>query len=153
MVQLHGTPEITMPLTLEQAQTIVRVGLAHARAAGMKPLCLIVLDARAAVIASAMEDGASLGRFDIARAKASGALAFNLGSRKLEEMAIGRPHFFAGVAPVIAHGIIPVAGGVLIKESTGAVIGAVGCSGDTSDKDEEAATAGIVATGLLADGG
>ena len=100
-------------ITLEQAQQMISVALAHGRAAGMKPLTVVVLDARAAVVASASEDGSSLKRFEIARGKASGALAFNVGSRGLGVMAVQRPHFFAGAAHVV-DGMIPVAGGVLI---------------------------------------
>ena len=139
-------------LNLQTAQAMVTVALAHGRAAGMRPLTVVVLDARAAVVAVASEDGSSLKRFEIARGKASGALAFNVGSRALGAMAVERPHFFAGAAHV-AGGLIPVAGGVLIKGPGGAVLGAVGVSGDNSDNDEAAAVAGIVAAGLLADGG
>jgi uncharacterized protein GlcG (DUF336 family) len=49
--------------------------------------------------------------------------------------------------------LVPVAGGVLIRNKENLVLGAVGVSGDTSDNDETAAVAGIVAAGLLADGG
>jgi uncharacterized protein GlcG (DUF336 family) len=42
---------------------------------------------------------------------------------------------------------------VLIRDPHGAVIGAVGVTGDTSDNDEAAALAGIAATGLKADPG
>src|SRR4051812_34599929 len=114
-----------MPLTLAVAQTIIREALAHARRNGFKPLSAVVLDGRGAVIAAASEDGTSLKRFEIARGKASGSLAFNIGSRKLGEMAAERPHFFAGVAHVI-DGLVPVAGGVLMKDETGAVLGVVG---------------------------
>jgi len=82
----------------------------------------------------------------------SGALAFNVGSRKLGEMAVERPHFFAGAAQVVG-GLVPVAGGVLTRDANAAVIGAVGVSGDNSDNDEAAAIAGIAAAGLTADGG
>ena len=67
-------------------------------------------------------------------------------------MAAERPHFFAGAAHAVG-GMIPVAGGVLIKDASGAVIGAVGVSGDTSDNDEAAALAGIAAAGFVGDGG
>jgi len=43
-----------------------------------------------------------------------------------------------------------VPGGVLIKNADGAVLGAVGISGDTSDKDEVCAVAGIEAAELRA---
>jgi len=113
---------------------------------------VVVLDQRGVVIAAASEDGTSLGRFEIARSKASGSLAFNLGSRKLGEMAVDRPHFFAAAAHAV-NGMIPVAGGVLIKDASGSVLGAVGISGDTSDNDEAAALAGIAAAGFVGDGG
>ena len=141
-----------MSLTLDSAQTIVREALAFARSQKFKPLSVVVLDGRAAVIAAASEDGTSLKRFEIAKGKAAGALAFNLGSRKLGVMAVERPHFFAGAAHAVG-GLVPVAGGVLIRDAKGVVIGAAGISGDTSDNDEAAAVAGIVAAGFAADGG
>lgn len=142
-----------MPFTLAVAQSIVRDTLAHARQANFKPLCVVILDQRGAVTAVASEDGTSLRRFEIAKAKAHGALAFNVGSRKLGEMAVERPHFVAGAVAAIGGGLVPVPGGVLIKNAGGAVIGAVGVSGDTSDNDEAAAVAAITAAGLVADGG
>ena len=141
-----------MSLTLSTAQSIVRDALAHARGANFKPLAIVVLDARGAVTAAASEDGTSLKRHDVAIGKARGALAFNVGSRKLGDMAVERPHFLAGVAHAIGA-VVPVAGGVLIRDAQGAVIGVVGVSGDTSDNDEAAAVAGIKASGLVADGG
>lgn len=142
-----------MPLTLAQAQTIVAEALALGRAQNLRPLTVVVLDARGAVIAAASEDGSSLDRFHVAKAKARGALAFNLGSRAVEKIALDRPHFFAGVAPMIEGGVVPVAGGVLIRAGDRAVLGAVGVSGDTSDQDEAAGLAGIAAAGLIGDGG
>jgi uncharacterized protein GlcG (DUF336 family) len=44
-------------------------------------------------------------------------------------------------------------GGVLIRNAGGDIIGAVGISGDTSDKDEACAIAGVDAAGLKADPG
>ncbi len=142
-----------MTLTLSKAQTIVQSALAHARDAGFRPLSVVVLDARGAVIAAASEDGTSLRRFEVAKGKADGALAFNLGSRALGVMAVDRPHFFAGAAHAVGGGLVPVAGGVLVRDAGGAVIGVVGVSGDTSDNDEAAAVAGIAAAGLTPDGG
>jgi uncharacterized protein GlcG (DUF336 family) len=140
-------------LTLQTAQIIVAQALAHARRAGLKPLSLVVLDARSAVIAAASEDGTSLKRFEVARGKAEGALAFGIGSRAIGVMAVDRPHFLAGAAHAVGCGLVPVAGGVLIRDAAGRIIGAVGVSGDTSDADEAAAAAGIAAAELTADGG
>ena len=78
-----------MTLTLSLAQTIVESGLVHARQAKFRPLCIVVLDARAAVIATTSADGTSLKRFEIAQGKAQGALAFNVSSRALGVMAAG----------------------------------------------------------------
>ena len=41
----------------------------------------------------------------------------------------------------------------MIRNSDGQIVGAVGISGDTSDRDEECAISGIEAAGLNADAG
>jgi uncharacterized protein GlcG (DUF336 family) len=142
-----------MTLTLSTANTIITATLAHAKSANFKPLGIVVLDSRATVKAASIADGSSLARFDIACGKARGALAFNMGTRGLEKLAKDRPHFFAGAVSVLNSGLIPVPGGVLIKDKDGTILGAVGVSGDTSDNDEIAALAGITAAGLVGDGG
>jgi uncharacterized protein GlcG (DUF336 family) len=139
-------------LTLAAADTIIKAGLAHAREKNMKPLGIVVLDARGAVKTYGAEDGTSLKRYEIAHGKAHGALAFGIGSRTLGKMAIERPHFVAAATQAVGT-LIPVAGGVLVKNAAGTVIGAVGVSGDTSDNDEAAALAGIAAAKLVGDGG
>ena len=140
-------------LTLRKAQTIVRTALATARAGNMKPLAVIVLDGRGAIIAAAAEDGTSLNRMDIAAGKARGALGLGMGSRSLEKAAKERPHFITAATHALAGRLVPVAGGVLIRDRKGVICGVVGVSGDTSDNDEAAASAGIAAAGLVADGG
>jgi uncharacterized protein GlcG (DUF336 family) len=142
-----------MSLTLASAETIIAAALRHASGANFKPLGIVVLDARGTVKAASIADGSSLGRFDIARGKAHGALAFNMGTRAIEKLAKDRPHFFAGAISAIAGGIVPVPGGILVKDANGSVLGAVGVSGDTSDNDELAALAGVAASGLVGDGG
>ena len=140
-------------LTLAQAQATITHALAHARESKFRPLCVVVLDARGAVVASASEDGSSLKRFQVASAKAQGSLAFNMNSRALEKLALDRPHFVAGAIAAVGGTLIAVAGGVIIRDADKQVIGVVGVSGDTSDNDEIAAIAGAMAAGLLADGG
>ncbi len=142
-----------MTLPLSAANTIITAALAHAKTASFKPLGIVVLDARGTVKAASVADGSSLARFDIAQGKAKGALAFNMGTRGLEKLAKDRPHFFAGALSAIEGGAVPVPGGVLVKDKDGAILGAVGVSGDTSDNDEIAALAGITAAGLTGDGG
>jgi uncharacterized protein GlcG (DUF336 family) len=142
-----------MPLTLTTAQTIIAKTLDHAKQANFKALGVVVLDTRGTVVAAAIQDGSSLSRFDIARAKARGCMYFNMGSRGIEKLAKDRPHFLNGALASVEGGIVPVPGGVLIKSVEGQILGAVGVSGDTSDNDELAAIAGIQAAGLVADGG
>ena len=48
------------------------------------------------------------------------------------------------------HGLIPAAGGNIVKGADGIAIGAVGVTGDTSDNDEICTLAGIAAAGLTA---
>ena len=140
-------------MKLEVAQKILSATLAHGRGRSMQPLAVAVLDARGALKAFAAEDGTSLKRAEIATGKAAGALAMGLGSRTLGTMAADRPHFVAAVTHAVGGLLIPVAGGVLIRDGAGALVGAVGISGDTSDNDEAAAVAGIQAAGLKADPG
>jgi len=140
-------------LTLRKAQTILKTALAVARAQSMKPLAVIVLDARGALIAAAAEDGTSLNRMDIATGKARGALGLGMGSRAIEKSARERPHFIAAATHALGGQLVPVGGGVLIRDKKGAIHGVVGVSGDTSDNDERVAAEGIAAAGLVADGG
>ncbi len=139
-------------LTLVAAQTIITAALAEARAKKMKPLGIAVLDARGALKAYGAEEGTSLARAAIAEGKAYGALGMGLGSRTIAKMAAERPHFIAAATHAVRK-LIPVAGGVLIKDQAGKIIGAVGVSGDISDNDEIAALAGIKAAKLIGDPG
>ena len=134
-------------ISLEQAQTIVSKALEEGRAIGLKPLSVAVLDAGGHLVAFAREDASSTLRPQIAVAKASGALALGVSSRVIGVMAIERPTFINAAASLNASGIVPAAGGLLIK-SGNEIIGAVGVTGDHSDNDEKCAAAGIIAAGL-----
>ncbi len=139
-------------LTLRAAQEILTVALKAARDRNLKPLAVVVYDARGALKAFAAEDGTSLRRAEIAMGKAQGALAFGLGSRALATRAAEQPSFIAA-ATLAVGGLVPAAGGVLIRDKDGDLVGAVGVSGDTSDQDEIAAVAGIEAAGLVPETG
>ncbi|MFU0504915.1 GlcG/HbpS family heme-binding protein [Pseudaminobacter sp. NGMCC 1.201702] len=140
-------------LTLDKANEIIGAALAKAGELILKPLGVAVLDAGGHLVAFQRQDGASLLRHQMASGKAFGALAIGMGSRKLDAFARERPHLMAGVSDVSGGRIVPVPGGVLVKNAEGDIIGAVGISGDTSDNDEAAAIAGIEAAGFAADGG
>ena len=142
-----------MSLTLSVAQTIVTAALSEARRHSFKPMAVVVLDIRGEYKALAAEDGTSLRRTGIAHAKAYGALALGMGSRGIAKRAEAQPTFVAAATHVAGGMLVPVPGGVLIQDQAGALLGAVGVSGDTSDNDEVAALAGIAAAGLQADAG
>lgn len=137
-------------MNLETAQTLVTQTLSAARQRGFKPLAVVALDARGAIRALATEDGISTKRAEIALGKAHGAIAMGLGTR---ELAKRPPHFLAAVTHAVGGLLVPVPGGVLVRDSKGELLGAVGVSGETSDNDEAVAVAGIESMGLTADPG
>ena len=145
-----------MSLTLQQATTIVETALRTGRETNCAPLAVAVLDAGGHLKAFAREDGAGIVRPQIAVGKAWGALGMGLGSRTLARRVAEQPQqqaFFAALNAMSEGKVVPAAGGVLIRDGAGAVLGAVGISGDVSDKDEACALAGIAAARLVADPG
>jgi uncharacterized protein GlcG (DUF336 family) len=139
-----------MSVTLAQAATIVDAALNKGRETGCAPLTVAVLDAGGHLVAFKREDRSGILRYDIAYGKAWGALGMGFGSRELGDRAAKNQVFFGVLATVSQGRLVPVPGGVLVKNGSGAVLGAVGISGDTSDKDEVCAVAGIEAAGLKA---
>jgi uncharacterized protein GlcG (DUF336 family) len=139
-------------LTLDIARKILEVALAKSAEKKLKPLCVMVLDARGCIKISAAQDGTSLLRSEIAHGKAYGALALGMGSRALFQRAQEQAYFIGAVNTLAQGRMVPVPGGVLIQDG-GVLLGAVGVSGDTSDNDEICAVAGIEAAGLKANAG
>ncbi len=137
-------------LTLAQAQTIIEAALAKSKAQGYKPMGIAVLDGAGHLKAFASEDGASMFRFEIARAKAWGAVGMGCSSRVLGQRAKDNPNFFVSLAATAEGKFLPQTGAVLIKAASGEVIGAVGASGGTGDEDELICIAGVEAAGLTA---
>lgn len=135
-------------ISLEQARTVISSARAKGREMDLNPLTVVVLDAGGHLVAMEREDGSGYGRPDIAGGKAAGALAMGTSSRALGDIAAERPQFMAALSSAWQGRVIPAAGGVLIRDGAGTLLGAVGVSGDLSDKDEEAAMAGIEAAGL-----
>ena len=138
-------------LNLETANAIVTAALQKARETNTSPLAVAVLDETGQLKSFQREDETSLMRTDVATGKAWGALGMGRSSRVLGNVAAERPHFVQALTAVAQGRLVPVPGGVLIRDSSESIIGAVGISGDTSDIDEECAVAGIEATGLTAD--
>lgn len=135
-------------LTLRKARTIIRKTLDVGKDKGFKPLSVVVLDAGGHVVAFERSDGASPGRFGIAHGKAYGAVMLGMSGQAQMARAEQQAYFMAAVNGVFGGQVVPVPGGLLLLDKKGAVIGAVGVTGDTSDNDEMAGLAGIEAAGL-----
>ena len=135
-------------LTLAQANTIISVALAKSKAANYKPMAIAVLDEAGNLKAFASEDGASMFRFDIARAKAWGAVGMGASSRILSQRAKDNPNFFISLSATSQGKFLPQTGAVIIKDADDNVIGAAGASGGSGDEDEAICMAGIEAAGL-----
>jgi uncharacterized protein GlcG (DUF336 family) len=140
-------------INLAAARTIVVRALAHARSSDFPPMTVAVLDAAGRLVAFAGEDGSSLLRERIARGKAHGALNMGVGSRSLAARAASNPAFVNSLVSLAEGNLVPVPGGVLIRDDNDAVIGAVGVSGHSPDDDEACAIHGITACDLRADPG
>jgi len=135
-------------LNLTQANALIEAAFAHGAELGLKPLTVTIHDPGGHLIACQRQDGASNMRVKLAGGKACGALALGVSSRTLGDMALERPHFVAAVDTMCEGGMVPAAGGVIVCDGDGAILGAVGVTGDTSDSDEACALAAIESQGL-----
>jgi uncharacterized protein GlcG (DUF336 family) len=135
-------------ITLRKARTIIRKALETGQRMETKPLSVVVLDAGGHVVAFERADGASPGRFAIAHGKAYGSIMLGIAGTAQRERAEAQAYFIAAVNGLYGGQLVPVPGGVLVRDGRGNVVGAVGVTGDTSENDAEAALAGIAAAGF-----
>ena len=137
--------------TLAQADAIAAATLQHGRAVGAAPLTVAVVDAGGHLVVLKREDGSGILRPQIAHAKAWSALGMGFSSREVARRAEAQPVFFGSLGSVADGRFAPAPGGVLVRTAGGALLGAVGVSGDVSDVDEVCALAGISVAGLHSD--
>ncbi|EID77465.1 MULTISPECIES: GlcG/HbpS family heme-binding protein [Rhodococcus] len=139
-------------MKLSAARLIIENAQKFGHDSSFAPLAIVVLDGGGKVVASERQDGASMGRHEIAFAKAYGALALGVGSRALMNRAEQQPYFTTSAGIALGGALVPVPGGVLVlsDDATAAPLGAVGISGENSDRDESAAVHGIIGAGLIA---
>jgi uncharacterized protein GlcG (DUF336 family) len=140
-------------VTLEQALTIAQTTLKKGREMNFHPLTVVVLDAGGHMKVLLREDNCSILRENIAQGKAWGVLGMGFGGRELARRVEKMPAFFTALNVMSDGKMVPVAGGVLIRDAQNQIIGSVGVTGDTSDNDEICAVAGIEAAGLKPDTG
>ncbi|WP_170395694.1 GlcG/HbpS family heme-binding protein [Ruegeria arenilitoris] len=137
-----------MTISLRKARTIIRKTLEKGREMELKPLSVVVLDAGGHVIAFEREDGAAPGRFAIAHGKAYGSVMLGIAGTAQMQRAEAQAYFMAAVNGAYGGQVVPVPGGILLRDRKGAVIGAVGVTGDTSDNDVVAGMTGVEGAGL-----
>ncbi|MEM6890384.1 MAG: heme-binding protein [Pseudomonadota bacterium] len=140
-----------MSISLRKARTIIRKTFEKGRALELKPLSVVVLDAGGHVQAFEREDGAAPGRFGVAHGKAFGSVMLGIPSSAQMARAEQQAYFISAVNGVYDGQLVPVPGGILLRDKRGAIIGAVGITGDTSENDVIAGMAGIEAAGLTGD--
>lgn len=141
------------PITLAQADAIADRALEAGRKLHLQPLTVAILDTGGHLKVLKRADDASLLRPDIAIGKAWGVLGMGFGGRELARRADRMPAFFTALNAMSGGRMVPVPGGALIRDSAGAIIGSIGISGDTSDKDEECLVTAVTGEGLIADTG
>jgi uncharacterized protein GlcG (DUF336 family) len=142
-----------MSITLDQARIVIVGALTKARSLDLKPVSVMVLDNRGSIVAAASEDGVSAMRAKIAHGKANAAIQLGMGTRALMNRAEQQAYFIQAMNGLAGGDMVPVPGGVLLRNLSGDLLGAVGISGDTSDNDEAAALGGIEAADLIAETG
>src|ERR1700751_804820 len=138
-------------VTLDQAERIIDAAIERGAALNFRPLSVIVVEPGCKVKAFKKEDGSSMIRFEMAYGEAYAALALGRSSKLVHQRAEERPIFMRYLIAASGEQIFPEGGGMLIREENGEVIGAVGVTGDTEDRDEELAAFGIRAAGLKTD--
>ena len=135
------------------ANKIIEAAIKKARDLELNPIMVVILDDRGAIKACLGEDGISPLRFKIAYGKANGAYQMGMGSRALFNSAEQQAYFINSVNNLADGNLVPVPGGVLIRDEENNIIGAIGISGDSSDNDEIAAVEALKTEGFNADPG
>lgn len=138
-------------LTLQQANGIIEAVLRAAHERGMPPIAVAVLDSGAHLKALQREDGVSFLRTDIAQAKAWGALAMACNTDQLaarysqDDLQKG---FIDSLNAMTGGRIIPLPGGVLVRDGDNAIVAAVGAAGGVSQDDEACVQQAIESAGF-----
>ena len=138
-------------LGLQQANQLIHEVLRVARDKALPPLAVAVLDSGARLKAFQREDGVSFLRADIAQAKAWGALAMACDSDQLAQRYSqgGVQQGFIDALNAMTRGrIVPLPGGVLVRDDRGRILAAVGAAGGPSEDDEACVRAAIESLGF-----
>jgi len=136
-------------LSLRKSRTIIRKTLEYGKSQGFRPLAVVVLDDGGNVKAFEREDETAPGRFAIAHGKAYGAIMLGMPGSAQKARAEEQAYFIQAVNGVYGGQVVPVPGGILLRDKRGRIVGAIGVTGDASENDAAAGLAGIEASGLV----
>src|SRR6266542_1334501 len=141
---------ITM-ISLERSNRIIDAIFSRGQELSCRPLSVVIVEPGAKVKAFQKEDGSAMMRFEMAFGKAYAALALGRSSSLVRVRTEERPLFMQYLMRASSDQIFPEGRGMLIRDNEGEVIGAVGVTGDTQERDEELAAHGIRAAGSKTD--
>ena len=131
-----------MSLSLEQAEKMSEAAKAKAKEIGAA-MNIAIVDEGANLKAFHRMDNAWLGSVDISIKKAKTARFFDMNTGELGKLSQpGQPLF--GIEHS-NNGLITFPGGVVLKDGSGNVVGAIGVSGGSVEQDHEVASAGAAA--------
>ena len=140
-----------MSIKLSQANRMIAAIIKRGIELDCRPISVVVVEPGCIVKAFQKEDGASMLRFEMAFGKAYAALALSRSSKLVRIRNEEKPVFMRYLMTASGDKIFAEGGGMQIRDKNGEVIGAVGVTGDTEDRDEELAAHGIRAAGLKTD--
>jgi len=134
-----GEPVAAKDISLDQAHAVVGAAIKKAHELDVK-MDIAVVDAGGNLKGFARMDGAWLGSIHIAIKKAKTARYFDMPTGDIGKLSQpGQPLYLIEVSN---QGLITFPGGVPLKLGDGTIIGAIGVSGSTVDKDHACAQAG-----------
>ncbi|MGZ8210039.1 MAG: GlcG/HbpS family heme-binding protein [Burkholderiales bacterium] len=137
-----------MDIGIRDANRIIELAFKHSHEIKSRPLGVVVVDTSGNIVSAQRDDGASMFRIDIGRAKAWSAVAIGASTKQLARRARENPNFFVSLAATSQGKFLPQPGGVLIKNAEGKVIGACGVSGSAVEHDEECCVYGVSQAGF-----
>lgn len=111
----------------------------------MNPMSVSVIDASGHLKYALREDHAGLAGIDIAQGKATAALTFGCTSRQIADALSGNALAGPSVLARLQGRVVLLAGGAPIKDTDGAIVGAIAAAGDTPDNDEAIVLVAITA--------
>jgi glc operon protein GlcG len=120
-----------MPVTLDTARKLADAAVAEAQKKGFK-MAVAVVDTNGDLVFLEKMDATQIASIQVAIQKAASATIYKRPTKKFQDaLAAGG----VGLRVLRLDRAIPVEGGLPLVSSDGKIIGAIGCSGDTSEND------------------